>query len=110
MSKTFVIQSETMGRGEEELGKVLMTNFLRLLGESEAKPSTIFLMQMGVRLACLGSAVLDHMKKLEQQGVEILACSTCLDYYQLKDKMAVGKASTMGKAIQLMLSSDTVTL
>ena len=109
-AKTFIIQSESMGRGDEELGKVLTTNFLRILGESENRPSTIFLLNSGVKLACTGSAVLGHLKKLDQQGVEIFACSTCLDYFELKDKIVVGKPSTMGKAIQLMMNSETICL
>jgi len=80
------------------------------LARAKTKPSTIFLLNTGVKLTGPGSPVLYYLKKLEKQGVEILACITCLDYFELKDKTLVGKPSTMVKAIQLMSGSDVVTL
>jgi hypothetical protein len=54
--------------------------------------------------------VLDHLKRLEEQGIEILACTTCLEYFDLVDKLKIGKATTMVKSIQSMLNSDMVCL
>jgi selenium metabolism protein YedF len=109
-SKVILIQSEGLGRGEEQLGKLLMANFLRLLGESEKKPGTLVFWNTGVRLVCEGSPVLDHLTRLEQQGVEMLACTTCLEYLDLKNKLKIGQPTTMVKSIQSMLSSDIVCL
>ncbi len=109
-SKVILIQSEVLGRGDDELGMLLMANFLRLLGESREKPATLVFWNAGVRLVCEGSRVLEHLKKLEGQGVEILACTTCLEYFDLTDKLKVGKPTTMAKSIQSMLSSDMVCL
>ncbi len=109
-TKVFLIQSEGLGRGEESLGSLLMANFLRLLGESEEKPDTLVFWNTGVRLVCEGSQVLDHLKRLEEQGVTILACTTCLEYLDLKDKMVIGKPTTMVKSIQSMFSCDIVSL
>jgi len=64
----------------------------------------------GVRLVCEGSQVLDYLKRLEEQGVEILACTTCLEYFDLVDKLKIGKATTMGKSIQSLMNSDMVCL
>jgi selenium metabolism protein YedF len=108
--KVFLIQSEGLGRGEEQLGLLLMANFLRLLGESKEKPETIIFWNTGVRLVCEGSRVLDHLKKLEEQGVTILACTTCLEYFELEDKIVVGKPTTMVKSIQSMFAGDLITL
>ncbi len=108
--KVFLIQSEGLGRGEEQLGSLLMANFLRLLGESQEKPETIIFWNTGVRLVSEGSRVLDHLKRLEQQGITILACTTCLEYLDLKDKMVVGKPTTMVKSIESMFSGNIVTL
>ncbi len=108
--KVFLIQSEGLGRGEDHLGGLLMANFLRLLGESKEKPGTLVFWNTGVRLVCEGSPVLDHLKRLEQQGVEILACTTCLEYFDLADKLKIGKPTTMVKSIQSMLNSDMVCL
>ncbi len=109
-SKTILIQSEVLGRGNDELGMLLMANFLRLLGESQDKPGSLVFWNAGVRLVCEGSWALDHLKKLEEQGVEILACTTCLEYFDLVDKLKVGKPTTMIKSIQSMFSSEMVCL
>ncbi|HEY92297.1 MAG TPA: sulfurtransferase-like selenium metabolism protein YedF [Dehalococcoidia bacterium] len=109
-SKVFLIQSEELGRGDSRLGSILMVNFLRLLGESEGKPSSLVFSNTGVRLVCESSQVLDHLKRLEKQGVEILACTTCLEYFDLMDKLVIGKATTMVQCIQSMLSCDVVSL
>src|SRR3989304_404704 len=98
-SKTILIQSEALGRGNDELGKMLMANFLRLLAESPENPSAIVFWNTGVRQVCTGSPVLEHLKKLEGQGVEILACTTCLEYFDLLDVLAVGQKTTMARSI-----------
>ena len=109
-SKTILIQSETLGRGNEELGEMLMANFLRLLGESKEKPAALIFWNTGVRLVCAGSWALNHLKTLEEQGIEILACRTCLDFFDLTEKQKVGKPTNMLKSIHAMLSSDMVCL
>ena len=109
-SKVFFITSDVIGKGEDELGGMLMANFLRLLGESQERPSAMVFLNSGVRLVCDGSHVLGHVKKLEEQGVEVLACTTCLEYFDLMDKIKIGKPTTMVKSIQSMLNSDMVCL
>jgi selenium metabolism protein YedF len=109
-SKTFLIQSEGLGRGNDELGQLLMANFLRLLGESPDKPATMLFWNTGVRLVCEGSWALAHFKALEAKGIEILACATCLEYFELTDKLAVGKPTNMIKTIQSMLATEIVCL
>ena len=108
--KVFLIQSEGLGRGDEQLGSMLMSNFLRLLGESQDKPNSMIFWNTGVRLACEGSPVLHRLKQLEEQGVELLACTTCLEHFELTDKLAVGEPTNMMKSIQSMLNSDVVSL
>lgn len=108
--KIFLIQSEGLGRGDEQLGSMLMANFLRLLGESKDKPSGLIFWNAGVRLLCQCSPVLNRLKQLEEQGVELLACTTCLEHFDLMDKLAIGKPTTMAKSIQSMFSCDVVGL
>jgi hypothetical protein len=69
--KVFLIQSGGLGRGEDRLGVMLMANFLRLLGDSKEKPSTLVFWNIGVRLVCENSPVLDPLKRLEEQWIEI---------------------------------------
>ena len=109
-SKVFLIQSEGLGKGDDPLGTMLMANFLRLLGESTEKPETLVFWNTGVRLVCEDSYALGHLKRLEDQGVEILACTTCLEYFDLVDKLKVGKPTTMVKSIQSILNSEIVCL
>jgi len=109
-SKVILIQSEVLGRGDDDLGMMLMSNFLRLLGESKDKPAILLFWNTGVRLVCEGSWALAHLKKLEEQGVEILACTTCLEYFELADKLKVGKPTNMLKTIDSILNSDLVCL
>ena len=108
--KVILIQSEGLGRGDDSLGEMLMANFLRLLGESEKKPGSIVLWNAGARLACQGSKVIEHLKRLVQQGVEISVCTTCLEYFDLTDQLLVGKPTTMVKSIESILTHDIVTL
>ena len=109
-SKVILIQSERLGKGDDQLGTMLMANFLRLLGESKEKPETLVFWNTGVRLVCEDSYILGHLKRLEDQGVEILACTTCLEYFDLVDKLKVGKPTTMVKSIQSILNLEIVCL
>ena len=109
-SKHILIQSEGLGTGDEQLGKLLIANFLRLLGEKEDKPKAITFWNAGVKLVCEGSQVLEHIKKLENSGVDILACTTCLEYFDLGDKLCVGKPTTMAKSIEAMFGGEFIAL
>ena len=109
-SRTILIQSEVLGRGDDELGMNLMSNFLRLLEESEKKPARMIFWNTGVRLLCEGSWALEHLKTLHDQGIEILACRTCLDHFDLTDKLSVGQPTTMPASIETMMTTDMVCL
>ena len=108
--KVIIIQSEVIGMGDEQLGSLLVANFLRLLGGNKDKPSSLIFWNTGVRLTCEGSKVIGFLKELEEQGVEILVCTTCLEYFDLESKLLVGKPTTMLKSIQSIMNHDIVTL
>jgi selenium metabolism protein YedF len=91
----FFLDSDSMGRGSKELGGILMRSFLHTLAETDLKPRKVILVNSGVKLACEGSAVLDDLGVMDSQGVEILACGTCLNYFEIKDKLRVGRVSNM---------------
>jgi selenium metabolism protein YedF len=110
MSKAFLIQSDGLGRGDEKLGKVLMASFMGVLEDSPEKPAKVVFWNTGVRLVCEGSPVLEHLKGLEAEGVEILACSTCLNYFNLMDKLKVGSPTNMVKSVESMMSTEVVCL
>jgi selenium metabolism protein YedF len=108
--KVFIIKSDSIGRGDDDLGQLLMANFLRLLAESRDKPARMIFMNSGVRLVCEGSLLLPHLKQLEEQGVELLACSTCLDYFELTEKLKAGQPTTMARTIESLLNAEVVSI
>ena len=104
-----VVSSQYMGRGEhEELGTVLIRGFFHTLGEVEPIPGTIIFFNSGVKLAAEGSPVVEDLQALSARGVEILACGTCLEYYALQDKLAVGEVSNMYTIAETMLGAGKV--
>ncbi len=102
------IPSEFMGRGDETLGRILVRAFFHTLGEVQPLPDTIIFFNSGVRLVVEGSEVLDDLRALCDQGVEILACGTCLGHYELKDKLAVGQVSNMYAIAETLLRAGKV--
>ena len=108
---TIVFASDTMGKGSEELGKILIKSFIYTIAETTPYPSTLVFYNGGVHLTCEGSEVLEDLKKLEQEGVEILSCGTCLDFFKIKDKLQVGEITNMYTIYEkLRNSTNTVTI
>jgi selenium metabolism protein YedF len=103
-----VVSSDIMGRGEHELGSILIRGFFHTLGEVQPQPQWIILFNTGVRLACKGSPVLDDLRALEAEGIEILACGTCLNYLELTEELAVGQVSNMYDIAETMLGAAKV--
>ena len=100
-----VIRSDQMGQGPEELGCVLIRSFLHTFTEVSGRPDTMIFFNTGVRLTSEGSEVLDDLQALEQKGVAIQVCGTCLDYFGLKEKIAVGRISNMYTIVETMLAA-----
>lgn len=106
-----VIQSDQMGRGEEALGKLLMKSFIYTVKETTPHPEAILFYNSGVRLTVDDSPVLDDLKQLENLGVEIVSCGTCLDFYGLKEKLGVGIISNMYTIYEKMSrANNTITI
>jgi selenium metabolism protein YedF len=89
------IDGETVGRGSEELGTILMRSFLLTLKELNPLPWRIIFINSGVKLAVEGSPYIGTLNDLVAIGAEILSCGTCLDYYRVKDRLMVGRISNM---------------
>jgi selenium metabolism protein YedF len=90
-----VLSSDKMGEGDEKLGCILIKGFIYALTELERLPETVIMYNNGVKLAVEGSESLADLKLLEAQGVEILACGTCLNHYQLTEQLGVGSITNM---------------
>jgi len=99
---SILIGKDTMGEGSDELGRILMKGYIYTLTEIKPYPKSILFINSGVKLTTQDSEVLDHIRKLEGEGVEILSCGTCLDYFNLKDKLAVGGVTNMYTIVEKM--------
>ncbi len=103
-----VLSSDQMGGGSEELGRILMKGFVYALTQLEELPETILLYNGGARLSVEGSQSLEDLKSLEAQGVEILTCGTCLNYYGLTDQLSVGSVTNMYEIAEKMAGARLV--
>jgi len=89
------ISSDAMGSGSDELGRLLMKNFLFTLTELETAPDVLLFVNAGVKLTTDGSEALEALEKLACMGADVASCGLCLDYFHLKDKLAVGRVTNM---------------
>jgi len=103
-----LVASDGVGQGSDELGQLLMRTFMHTLGEISPLPDRIICLNSGVKLVIEGSLVLDDLRTLGEKGIEIFACGTCLGYYEIKDKVAVGKISNMYDIASALLSAGTI--
>lgn len=103
-----VISSDRMGNGNDELGKVLIKGFIFAVSQLKKLPKTILFYNGGATLTAEGSDSLEDLKNMEAQGVEILTCGTCLNYYGLSDKLQVGSVTNMYTIVEKMAGADKI--
>jgi selenium metabolism protein YedF len=103
-----LVASDQLGSGDEALGQLLITGFINTLPEAANKPSKMLFINRGVMLTTEGSRVLDALQQLESEGVQIFSCGTCLNHYQLKDKLKVGKVTNMYDTVESLLDAEKV--
>lgn len=97
-----VLSANVMGTGEEKLGKALMKAFVFALTRQDVLPETILCYNTGAYLTCEGADTLEDLKSLEAEGVNIMTCGTCLDFYGMKEKLAVGSVTNMYEIVETM--------
>lgn len=107
-NEVIVLSSDKMGEGDEKLGKVLIKGYIYALTELKSLPKTILLYNGGARLSVEGSDSLADLKLLESQGVEILTCGTCLNFYGLTEKLGVGSVTNMYVICEKLSSASKV--
>ena len=108
--KIIIISGDTLGAGSEELGRKLMGSFLRKLWALDNKPAKILFYNAGVKLMAKGSPTLEALDGLDQAGVDLVACGTCVSFFDLKDKMVVGRIGDMHEiAGSIIESTDAIT-
>ena len=94
------LNSATLGRGDDDLGATLMGAYLDTLANFAAEISHIILVNSGVKLACRDSNVTDQLGNLANTGIKVLSCGTCINFFDLKDKLVVGDISNMFEIIE----------
>lgn len=104
----YLIGSDEMGRGGRELGNALMKTFLYSLSESGQKDADMVFINSGVKLPSTGSPALESLKRLQEQGWRIQSCGICLDFYDLKEHLAIGEITNMYSIVELMQKAGKV--
>lgn len=103
-----VVSSDRMGTGNDDLGKVLIKGFIFAVTQLDTLPKTMLFYNGGATLTCEGSDSLEDLKSLEAQGVQIMTCGTCLDYYGLKEKLAVGTVTNMYSIVETIAGASNI--
>lgn len=102
------VASDSLGRGPAELGERLMAAWFHALGEVATRPERIIFMNSGVKLVVEGARTVEDIRGLADSGIEVLACGTCLSYFGLSDKLAVGQVSNMYDIATALLEAGRI--
>ncbi|MDY6863067.1 MAG: sulfurtransferase-like selenium metabolism protein YedF [Thermodesulfobacteriota bacterium] len=106
--EVILIGTNFLGRGDQKLGEMLMGGFLNTLLDSDPKPEKLIFVNYGVMLTTEGSEVIETLALLEERGVKILSCGTCLDYFKLNEKLKVGRTTNMYEIVSSFSGSGKV--
>lgn len=104
-SEVVLIKSEFLGSGDDELGKILMKGFIYTLSETKPYPKAILFVNAGVKLTTINEETIKNLKILQENGCKIMSCGTCLDFYNIKDKLQVGVVSNMYDIVETLKSA-----
>jgi selenium metabolism protein YedF len=94
--------SDEMGSGDADLGRILLKNFLFTLAETDTPPDACLFVNAGVKLTTEGSEVMEALERLACMGVDIASCGLCLDFFHLKEKLAVGRTTNMVEILETL--------
>lgn len=93
--------SDRMGDGDDGFGRVLMRNFITTLLEMDPLPDMVLFVNSGINLTTEGSDVLEALEKLHDQGVDLATCGLCLEFYQKKEQLKVGRVTNMYEMVEV---------
>jgi selenium metabolism protein YedF len=103
-----MLAKDRIGEGSDELGHALVGSLLNTIKSRDSQPEKIMFMNSGINLVTNGSIFLPQLKELEEKGVDIITCGTCLDYFGKMDELAVGRVSNMLEILESMLDAGKV--
>lgn len=107
-NKVIAIDSDRMGSGNDDLGKVLIKGFIFAVTQLEELPKTMLFYNGGATLTAEGSDSLEDLQWLTDHGVEILTCGTCLNYYDMSDKLVIGSVTNMYTIVEKMTEASLI--
>ncbi len=107
-STILVCASEKMGEGDEELGRLLLKNFLITLLDTIEIPDNIYFVNSGVKLVCNGAETVEILEKLACRGIDIASCGLCLEFYKIKDNLQVGRVTNMLEIAEAQLNAGRI--
>jgi selenium metabolism protein YedF len=107
-TRVVLVSSDRLGNGPEELGRLLMKNFLITLLDLETVPDRLLFVNSGVFLTTEGSEVLEVLEKLGNRGVEVLSCGACLDFFQRKEQLQAGAVGNMFTIAESLMTAGSV--
>lgn len=102
------VSSQFMGEGNDDLGKALMKSFIFALTKQDVFPKTILFYNSGAFLTSEGSDCLEDINYLQANGVEVLTCGTCMNFYGITEKLAVGSATNMYDIVEILSKAGKV--
>jgi len=108
LQTVYFVTADELGRGDSALGRTLMKSFFYALSESEETGGHLLFVHAGAKLTCQGSEVLPSLERLTAKGFTIKTCGLCLDYYDLKDKLASGEVTNMYAIIETLQQATKV--
>lgn len=108
-ASVIAVDTDSMGRGNEELGKILVKGFIYALAHQDKVPEKMLFFNGGAHLTCEGSESLEDIRELEKRGTTILTCGTCLDFYGIRDKLAVGGVANLYEIAKTVVEHPGVT-
>lgn len=103
-----LVGSDRLGDGPEELGRLLMKNFIITLLDLGELPDRMLFVNTGVSLTTEGSEVLEALEKLGNRGVEVLSCGACLDFFNRKEKLRAGAVTNMFTIAESLIQAGSV--
>lgn len=109
-NKVILLTSDQLGKGERALGEGILETFFTILKQKDELPVAVFCMNSGVYALTEHSLVSLQLRDLEKKGVDVLACKTCVDYYEVEDHIMAGRISGMDYFIDLAAKHEVLTI
>lgn len=103
-----LVTNNGMGNADEKLQQLLFGKYIDLLSQNGNLPAALCFYTDGVKLVCEGSPVLEGLRNLENKGVRLIVCSTCLNYFELATKVQVGIVGGMGDILEAQMKAEKV--